>query len=251
MTKVLRSGTNRFMFGRGKERGPKVPQKDLVRDVIDTMVEAHDNNAQAFAKLPDYLIARFGDLRNLISEYQVLQSTPKAIIPRAEQQVLYAQRIMQLENRLIGMREISDAIRLGYEPYKFPLGDFYAGSVNGQPVKTGMEDGFNIPRRLMVPMSEEVLAKYERARKDGTFDVILAISKDKGIFEIVSSLNSEYVLVGFVPTGDGPVFYSEEAIPRDGLYNTPSIEALAKARNITAFLIADSAQKKPNLAIAS
>lgn len=193
---------------------------DLSENVTSVVQDAQKQDT--FKKLPDYLVVRFKELEALTSEYETLKSTQSRIKLPTGQKEIYRVRISVLETEIKSLWRIAEAIRQGYEPYTMSP-NFHVGSVDGARSFPGL---YEIEQKFNAPMPETVIKKYERARRDGLFDRILVGSADQSLFaNIPAPLTREPVMVGYIPTGKGPISYRDT---RGGL----------QVNNLAGFLIA-------------
>lgn len=158
--------------------------------------------------IPDAIEPILEQASRSFEEYRQLLSTKKSRrLPRG-QKTVYRDRIRQIEAELEGASKIISAIEAGYEPYTVPK-NFYAGLVAKRRL---WQDPNGIWLRFNAPMPEEVLDKYEDAKKSKLFDTYLVASPNRDLFVQISTLTCEPFLVGYVRTTPRDVTFSTNTI---------------------------------------
>lgn len=168
-------------------------------------------NPEVKVNPPDLIDVVLADASQSFDEYAALVANKVDLKARKikihkGQLEAYEARMTDLAAKVEGAWKVTEAIKLGYDPYSVP-DTFYVGTLSqkeawemrGQWSDRGR--GNNISKFFNAPMPVEVLEKLNRAQEAQLFGKFVVASADKSLFtELPAPLFVEPVLVGFVIT---------------------------------------------------
>lgn len=164
----------------------KINPPDLVDVVLNEASQSFDEYAA--------LVANRADLK-----------ARKIKIHEGQQQA-YEARMADLAAKVEGAWRVTEAIKLGYDPYSVP-NTFYAGTLSRKEAWAmrgswfDRGQGNNVSKFFNAPMPVEVLEKLHEAQERQLFSRFIVASADKSLFtELPAPLFVEPVLVGFITT---------------------------------------------------
>lgn len=204
------------MFGRNKEAHQGTGQ------VIATLNPLRNIPMESLTNLPVPVITRFNEYNQLLEERKILNEQLRTLRMPKGQKEAHKDRRTELDAQINGVRNIAEALRLGYSLYVMSP-NFYVGAVNhNEPdhreekitdSRVGRESR-NFAKINLVfkaPMPATVIQKYNEAEATRLFDKFLVGSADPSLFEsviVAPSLKADPILVGYIKTDVARIYES-------------------------------------------